>query len=156
VRELDPTLALFSEGTMTDHLDLALFPARIAASALGAFGLLAAILAATGVYGTMSYAVSRRTREIGIRMAVGAGHGQVLELVARRALVLIGCGTAIGLGSALLAGRVLGQLLYGVESTDGATFGTVFLMILLISALACWIPARRAIRVDPLTALRQE
>jgi predicted permease len=156
VRELDPVMALFGEGTMTSQLGLALFPAQIAASALGAFGLLAAILAATGIYGTMAYAVARRTREIGIRMAIGADQGQVLRVVARRALVLIGCGTVLGLGSALLAGRLLGQLLYGIEPTDPATFATVFLMILGISGLACWVPARRAIQVDPLTALRQE
>ncbi len=155
-RELDPTLALFGEGTLTSQLGLALFPAQIAASALGAFGLLAAILAATGIYGTMAYAVARRTREIGIRMAIGADQGQVLGAIARRALALIGCGTVLGLGSALPAGRLLGQLLYGIEPTDPATFATVFLMILGISGLACWIPARRAIRVDPLTALRQE
>ena len=156
VRELDPTVALYGTGTMTEHLALALFPARIAASALGAFGLLAAILAATGIYGTMAYSVSRRTREIGIRMAIGADQGQVLRTVARRGLVLIICGTAFGLGSALLAGRLLGQVLYGIEPGDPATFGIVLLMIVLISSLACWIPARRAIRVDPLTALRQE
>jgi predicted permease len=155
-RELDPTLALFGEGTLTSQLGLALFPAQIAASALGAFGLLAAILAATGIYGTMAYAVARRTREIGIRMAIGADQGQVLRVIARRALALTGCGTVLGFGSALLAGRLLGQLLYGIEPTDPATFATVFLMILGISGLACWIPARRAIRVDPLTALRQE
>jgi predicted permease len=155
-RELDPTLALFGEGTMTSQLALALFPAQIAASALGGFGLLAAILAATGIYGTMAYAVARRTREIGIRMAIGADQGQVLRVVARRALTLIGCGTVLGLGSAFLAGRLLGQLLYGIEPTDPGTFVTVFLLILGISCLACWIPARRAVQVDPLAALRQD
>jgi predicted permease len=156
VRDLDPTLAVYSAGTLTDHLDLALFPARLAASALGAFGLLAAILAATGIYGTMAYAVARRTREIGIRMAIGAGQSQVLNIVARRALLLIGCGTALGLGGALVAGRLLGQVLYGVEPSDPSTFAAVFIAVLAIAAVACWIPARRAIRIDPLTALRQE
>jgi len=156
VRDLDPTIALYGTGTLVEHLNLALFPARIAASALGAFGLLAAILAATGIYGTMAYAVSRRTREIGIRMAIGAGQGQVLRSVGRRAMILVACGTAIGLGAALLAGRLLGQILYGVEPTDPATFATVFLSILGIAAVASWIPARRAIRIDPLSALRQE
>jgi len=95
-------------GTLVQQLDLALFPARLAAGALGAFGLLAAILAATGIYGTMAYAVSRRTREIGIRMAIGAGQADVLGIVARRALILIACGTTLGLGAAVVAGCRLG------------------------------------------------
>jgi len=156
VRDIDPAIALYGVGTLTQHLDLPLFPARIAASALGAFGLLAAVLAATGIFGVMAYAVSRRTREIGIRMAIGAGQTQVLEMVARRGAILIGSGAAIGLAAALAAGRLLGQILYGVEPTDPATFAEVSLAILVIAALACWIPARRAIRIDPLAALRQE
>jgi predicted permease len=153
---LDPVIALDPVGTLSSRLDLPLFPARVAASALGVFGLLAAILAATGIYGVMAYAVARRTREIGIRMAIGARQGQILGIVGRRALVLIGAGTAIGLAAALLAGRFLGQILYGVEPTDPLTFATVLLLTLAIACLACWIPARRAIRIDPIAALRQE
>ncbi len=156
VRDLDPTIALYSTGTMTQQLDLPLLPARLAASALGAFGLLALILAATGIYGVMAYAVSRRTREIGIRMAIGASQAQVLGMIGRRALILIGTGTAIGLGLALVVARLLGQILYGVEPTDPATYATVFLMILAIAAVACCIPAMRAIRINPVSALRQE
>jgi predicted permease len=156
VRELDPTIALYSTGTMTQQLDIPLFPARLAASALGAFGLLALILAATGIYGVMAYAVSRRTREIGIRMAIGASQAQVLGLIGRRALILIGAGTALGLGLALVVARLLGQILYGVEPTDPVTYATVFGMILTITAVACGIPAMRAIRINPVTALRQE
>ena len=141
---------------MADQLDVPLFPARIAASALGAFGLLALILAATGIYGVMAYAISRRTREIGIRMAIGASQPQVLGLVARHAVLLIGSGTLFGLGAALMIGRLLGQILYGVEPTDPLTFATVFLLMFGIATLACWIPARRAIHIDPMTALRQE
>jgi ABC-type antimicrobial peptide transport system permease subunit len=156
VRDLDPTVSLFSTGTMTQQLDLPLFPARVAASALGAFGLLALILAATGIYGVMAYAVSRRTREIGIRMAIGASQAQVLGMIGRRALMLIGTGTAIGLGLALMVARLLGQILYGVEPTDPVTYAAVFLMILAIAAVACCIPAMRAIRINPVSALRQE
>jgi putative ABC transport system permease protein len=135
---------------------LPLFPAHIAASVLGAFGVLALILAATGIYGVMAYAISSRTREIGIRMAIGASQGQVLAIVGRRALLLIGSGTAIGLGAALAAGRLLERILYGVEPTDPLTFATVLLLMLAIALMACWIPARRAIRINPITALRQE
>ena len=156
VRDLDPAIALYRSGTMVEHLDLPLFPAHIAASVLGAFGVLALILVATGIYGVMAYAISSRTREIGIRMAIGASQGQVLAIVGRRALLLIGSGTAIGLGAALAAGRLLERILYGVEPTDPLTFATVLLLMLAIALLACWIPARRAIRINPITALRQE
>lgn len=156
VRELDPTVALYSTGTMTQQLDIPLFPARMAASALGAFGVLALILAATGIYGVMAYAVSRRTREIGIRMAIGASQAQVLGLIGRRALFLIGAGTLLGLGLALVVARLLGQILYGVEPTDPVTYATVFGMILAITVVACGVPAMRAIRINPVTALRQE
>ena len=156
VRDLDPNVALYATGSMVDMLNMPLFPARLAASALAAFGILAAILAATGIYGVMAYAVSRRSREIGIRMAIGASQGSVLGLIAKRAAILIGSGTILGLGAALLLGRLLAQILYGVEPTDPVTYGLVFLMMLLIAAVACWFPARRAIRIDPVTSLRQE
>lgn len=156
VRDLDPSLALYESGTMTEQMGMALFPARVAAAALGAFGVLALILAATGIYGVMAYAVSSRTREIGIRMAIGASQGQVLGLIAKRAGFLIGGGIALGLLLALFVGRLLGEILYGVQPTDPKTFGTVFLLIVGIASLACFIPARRAIRIEPVTALRQE
>ncbi|MEO8028631.1 MAG: FtsX-like permease family protein, partial [Bryobacteraceae bacterium] len=156
VRDLDPNVALYATGSMVDMLALPLFPARLAAFALGAFGVLAAILAATGIYGVMAYAVSRRTREIGIRMAIGASQGSVLGMIARRAAILIGTGTLIGLGAALALARLLGQILYGVEATDPLTYAIVFVLMLSIAVLACWLPARRAIRIDPMTSLRQE
>ncbi|HXM40831.1 MAG TPA: ABC transporter permease [Bryobacteraceae bacterium] len=155
-RDLDPSLPLYNAGTLVQRMDLPLFPARMAAGALGAFGVLALILAATGIYGVMAYAISRRTREIGIRMAIGASHRQVLAIVARRALLLIGSGTLVGLAVALAAGRFLEKILYGVQPTDPATLAIVLAMMLAIAALACWIPARRAIRINPVTALRQE
>ncbi|MGA2134164.1 MAG: ABC transporter permease [Bryobacteraceae bacterium] len=155
-RDLDPSLPLYYAGTLVQRLDLPLFPARMAAMALGAFGVLALVLAATGIYGVMAYAISRRTREIGIRMAIGASQGQVLAVVARRALLLIGSGTLAGLALAVAAGRFLGRILYGVQPGDPGTIGIVLLMMLGIASLACWIPARRAIRINPVTALRQE
>jgi ABC-type antimicrobial peptide transport system permease subunit len=128
----------------------------MAAAALGAFGLLALILAATGIYGVMAYAISRRTREIGIRMAIGASPSQVLGLIARRALMLIGSGTIVGLAVAVAAGRFLERILYGVRASDPVTLAIVLSLMLAIAALACWIPARRAVRINPVTALRQE
>ncbi len=155
-RDLDPGLALFEQGTLARHLDLPLFPARLAAAALGGFGVLVLLLAATGIYGVMAYAVSRRTREIGIRMAIGALPRQVLSALGRGALLLVGCGSIAGLALAFFAARLLKQILYGVEPTDPATFGIVALLLAVIAAAGCWIPARRATRIDPLKALRQE
>ncbi|MGD0436216.1 MAG: ABC transporter permease [Bryobacteraceae bacterium] len=156
VREIDPSIALFAAGSVDDQLSLTFFPARIAAITLSAFGILALVLSATGIYGVMAYAVSRRTREIGIRMAIGATQAQVLESVARRAATLIGTGLVLGLGMALFAGRLLGRLLYGVKPTDPLSFAIVFGLMLAIGAAATFLPARRATRIDPTQALRQE
>src|SRR5271170_7438570 len=125
-------------------------------STLSAFGVLALVLSATGIYGVMAYAVSRRTREIGIRMAIGATQAQVLASVARRAATLIGAGLVVGLGEALIAGQLLERILYGVKPNDPLTFAMVFAMMLGIGALATFLPARRAARIDPMKALRQE
>jgi hypothetical protein len=119
-------------------------------------GVLALILAATGIYGVMAYAISRRRREIGIRMANRREPGPVLAIVARRALLLIGSGALLGLAVALAAGRFLEKILYGVQPSDPLSLGIVLAMMLAIAALACWIPARRAIRINPVTALRLE
>lgn len=155
-RELDPSVAQYAAGPLSEHLDLPLFPARLAAAALGAFGVLVLILAATGIYGVMAYAVSRRTREIGIRMAIGASPQQVLGSIARSATILVGSGTVVGLIVALVLGGLLKQILFGVDPTDPATYGIVGAMMAAIAALACWLPARRATRIDPIRALRQE
>src|SRR5271165_638104 len=156
VRELDPSIALFATGKMEDQLSLTFFPARIAAIALSAFGVLALVLSATGIYGVMAYAVSRRTREIGIRMAIGATQAQVLKSVARHAATLIGTGLVLGLALALVAGRLLERILYGVRPSDPLTFAIVFALMLGIGAAATFLPARRATRIDPMRALRQE
>ena len=156
VHEMDPNVALYAAGSLIEMLNVPLLPARLAAGALGVFGALAAILAATGIYGVMAYAVSRRAREIGIRMAIGASQSQVLTMIARRAAILIGSGTAVGLAAAFALGRLIERILYGVEPTDPATYVVVFGMMLTIALLACWIPAQRAIRIDPMTSLRQE
>jgi predicted permease len=156
VTELDPSLTIFDAGSLTSELALALFPARLVAVVLASFGLLAVVLAATGVYGIMAYAVSRRTREIGIRMALGAAPAQVLRVVLARTAVLLAIGTAVGLAMALAAGKFFGQILYGVSAHDPLTYLSVMAMMAVVAFVACWAPARRAIKVDPLTALRTE
>ena len=156
VAELDPSVTIYDAGSLTSELALALFPARLVAVVLASFGLLAAVLAATGVYGIMAYAVSRRTREIGIRMALGAASSEVLRVVLNRTAVLIGLGAVLGSGIALAAGTFFGQILYGVSARDPLTYICAIALMAAVALIACWVPARRAIRVDPLTALRTE
>jgi predicted permease len=156
VGELDPSLTLYDAGSLTSELALALFPARLVAVVLASFGLLAIVLAATGVYGIMAYAVSRRTREIGIRMALGAAPSQVLRVVLMRTAVLLGIGTILGLVMSYASGQFFGQILYGVSAHDPLTYGFAISLMAAVAFVACWVPARRAIKVDPLTALRTE
>lgn len=156
VMDLDSTITITDAGSWTGQLGLALLPARIAAIVLGAFGFLALVLAATGVYGITAYAVSRRTREIGIRMALGAKSGQVVRVVLSHTALLVGTGATIGMAMALATGRFFGQILYGVSATDPATYSVAIGIMALVALSACWFPARRAIRVNPVTALRTE
>jgi ABC-type antimicrobial peptide transport system permease subunit len=156
VAALDPDLPLSDVRTMSNFLGLALFPARIVGSVLGFFGVLGLILAAVGIYGVMSYSVSQRTREIGIRMAIGAAQTQVVRLVMRQGMLLVLIGTAIGLVAAFGAARLLRGLLYGSGSIDFVAFTTIPLILLGVAMLAIWIPARRAAGVDPMKALRSE
>jgi putative ABC transport system permease protein len=156
IRALDPTLPLFDVKTMTDHMRLQLFPARVAATVLGAFGLVALMLAAIGIYGVTSYAVAQRTREIGIRMALGAQLSDVLKLILTSGVKLTAIGMAIGLAGAFLLTRALTSLLSGVSATDPATFVSVSAVLVVVALLASYLPARRATKVDPLVALRYE
>jgi predicted permease len=156
VHGLDPTLPFYQGGSLDDHLRLPLFPARLAASMLGAFGVLAIVLAATGVYGVMAYAVSRRKREIGIRMAIGATSGQVMRLVLRRAAILLSIGTLVGALAALVIGNLFSPILYGVSPRDPATFALAALLMACVALAAGWLPARRAMSVQPASALRDE
>ncbi|MGA3189945.1 MAG: ABC transporter permease [Bryobacteraceae bacterium] len=156
IGELDPALTIYEANSLTNELALALFPARLVAVVLASFGLLAVVLAATGVYGIMAYAVSRRTREIGIRMALGAAPSQVLRVVLLRTGVLLAIGTAIGLAMAFAGGQFFGQILYGVSPHDPFTYASAIVLMAVVAFVACWVPARRAINVDPLTALRTE
>jgi putative ABC transport system permease protein len=120
------------------------------------FASLALVLAVVGVYGVMSYAVTQRTQEIGIRMALGAQMGNVIKLIMKSGLLLAAVGVALGLAGAFVVTRLMTSLLFAVEPTDKATFAIVSGCLLLISLLACYIPARRATKVDPLVALRYE
>ena len=144
VRELDPSLTVFDVGSLESALGLALFPARLAA----------VVLAATGIYGIMAYAVSQRTREIGIRMALGADPVQVAGAVLQRTAMLLGVGIAMGFAAAFAAGKFFSQILYGISAHDPWTYLCAVGFIAVIALLACWAPARRAITLDPLTALR--
>ena len=156
VQQLEPQLPIFSPKTLTEHMGLSLFPARVAAIALGSFGVLALILAAVGIYGVMSHVVAGRTREIGLRMALGAQFSDVQKLIVRQGMWLAAIGSIIGLAVALGGARLLKSFLYGVSATDPITFTFIALLLLAIAFLACWIPARRASRVDPMIALRAE
>ena len=156
IRALDKALPVFEAKTMTRHLSLALLPARLAGTLLGMFGLVALILAAVGIYGTVAYIVARRTREIGIRMALGADRRQVLRLVVGRGMRLALAGTAVGLVAAFGLTRFISSLLYGVSATDPITFGGITLLLSGVAFLASYLPARRAASVDPIAALRYE
>jgi len=123
---------------------------------LGVFASVGLALALLGVYGVVSYSVARRTQEIGVRMALGAGQATVLRMVMRQGLTLVASGAAIGAAGALGAVRVIASELYGVKSSDPWTFTGSAALILIVGCLACWIPARRATEVDPMVALRYE
>jgi predicted permease len=155
-QQLDATLPVYNVKTMVEHMSVAYFPARVAAMFLGSFGLLALLLVAIGIFGVISYAVTQRTREIGIRMALGAQAGRVFRLVVGESLKLIALGVAIGLACAIAGTRLLSGFLYGLSALDFATFAGVSLLLALVTLLACYVPARRAMRVDPMVALRSE
>jgi macrolide transport system ATP-binding/permease protein len=155
-RNLDPNLPVTDVKTMTEHMSLSLFPARAFASLLSAFGLLALTLAAIGIFGVMSYAVSQRTREIGVRMALGAGAKDIFKLVIGRGLSLTLIGVVVGLALAVVGTRFLSSLLYNVSAVDPLAFVGVTLLLVAVAFLACYFPARRAMKTDPMVALRHE
>lgn len=156
LQQLDPHLPIAGARTMNDHLSLPLLPARLNAAVLGSFGLLGLALAAIGLYGVMSYAVARRIREIGIRMALGAQGKDVLRLIIGQGMKLVLLGVALGLAGALALTRLMKTLLMGVSATDPLTFIGTALLLTFVAWLACYLPARRATKVDPMIALRHE
>lgn len=156
VLEEDPDIALVNTGGLKEQLALPLFPARMVAIVLGIFGAFAMALAATGLFALMSYAVARRTREIGVRIALGSSRAKVLSSVMGRALALCAGGILIGALTSLATGRLLSAVLYGVSPRDPATYGITFLLMTAAALAACSIPALRAIHTDPMRALRAE
>jgi predicted permease len=158
IRTLDANLPIYDVTTMAAHIrdGKAFLPARLGASLVGAFGLLGLVLAVVGIYGVVCYFVAQRTHEIGIRMALGARPRDVLRLVVGQGMILVLIGVAIGLATCFGVTRVLSSLLYGVSATDPATFAGISLLLAGVALLACYIPARRATKVDPMVALRYE
>lgn len=156
VAALDPGLPVYDVRTLEQHVGLSLFPVRAVAWLLGAMGGLALLLAAIGLYGALAYTVARRTREIGVRMALGAAPRDVMAAVVGRALRLSVIGTGFGLAAALGATRFLAFLLYGVSPLDPATFAGMVILLAAVGVAAAAVPAHRAARVDPVEALRAE
>jgi predicted permease len=153
---VDPTLPLYNAGTLRETLDLMLIPRRASMTLLTVFSGLALILAAVGLYGVLAYDVSQRTREIGIRGAIGASRGQIVTMILRQGMRKTGLGLALGLGGAVYLTQFLHKLLFDVGSTDPLTYLGVVAMLAAVALLASWLPARRAARVDPVIALRAE
>ena len=155
-REMDPNVPIYDVKIMAERLSESLARRRFAMLALGVFALIAMVLAAVGIYGVMSYSVTQRTREIGIRMALGAQTKGVLTLIVGQGMLMAGVGVAIGLAGALAATRVMASLLFGVTATDPVTFVGIGLFMAAVAFFACYFPARRATKVDPMVALRHE
>lgn len=156
VASIDPNLPLVDAGTLAGHLSGLLAQERLTTTLLGLSALLALALAAIGLYGVIAYAVSQRTRELGLRMALGARRGDLLALVLRRGMALALAGLAVGLAAAFGGTRVLEGFLYGTSRTDPFTFVLVSGLLLAVALVASYLPARAATRVDPLRALRHE
>ena len=156
IQTLDATMPVYNLMTLAEQKDGTLYTERLAAALLTVFGVVAMVLAAIGLYGVLSYAVTERTRELGIRTALGARRRDLVRLVAGQGLTLTLIGSVIGVGAALALTRLIENLLFGVSPTDPLTFVMIPLLLAAVTLVACWVPARRATRVDPLVALRTE
>jgi putative ABC transport system permease protein len=156
VRSIDKELPVFNTRSMDELMGNAVAQQRLTMALLGGFALLALVLAAVGIYGVMSYAVTQRTHEIGIRLAMGARPGHVIKLVIGQGMRLALVGIGIGLAASFGLTRIMANLLFGVSATDGFTFGGVALLLVIVALIACYIPARRAMKTDPMVALRYE
>jgi putative ABC transport system permease protein len=156
VASLNPNLPIVTTDTLRDSIALGLIPQRVVALATASLGLASAILAAIGIYGVSSFAVSRRTREFGIRMALGASRKSILRMVLGQGVLLALGGTAIGIGLGAGAVKALTSFLFGIPALDPVVVGATIAVFTAVAGVACYGPARRAINVDPLAALRRE
>jgi predicted permease len=156
VHEIDPGVELLQIMPLSVHSGMVLYPQRMASGLLLLMGLVAMVLAAMGIYGVLAYTVSQRTQEFGVRIALGATPGNILRLVISRGLWLAGAGVAVGIGCSLAVTRLMTGFLYGVRPVDPGTFVAVPLLLAIVALIACFVPARRATRVDPIVALRAE
>jgi len=153
---MDPKLPIVAAQTLEDYTSIGLVPQRVAASVSGSLGMVGLLLAAIGIYGVTAYMVTSRTREIGIRVALGAQPGAVMRMVIGHGLRLTIAGTIIGLGLAAAAGRLIVSLLMGVAPIDVVTFAGAGALFAITGIAACYVPARRALQIDASQALRQE
>jgi putative ABC transport system permease protein len=158
VREIDPALPIYDVMTMNERLSLSNSVAerRFNMLLLGCFAALALLLAGVGVYGVISYVVTQRTREVGIRMALGAQSADVLRLFIKQGMAMVALGVGLGIFGAFALMRVMKSLLFDVSANDPLTFACVAVLLSLVALAACYLPARRAARIDPLASLRRE
>ena len=156
VSSIDRSMPVFGLMTLTERIGPSLLLPKYAAMLFGAFGVLGTLLAVVGLYGVVSYSVSQRTHEIGVRMALGGQRSDILKLVVGEGMVLTGVGLALGLAGALVLARFISVILYGIGSADPVTFIGISVLMIVVTLEACYIPARRAARVDPVIALADE
>jgi predicted permease len=156
IHELEPELFYYQSRTLARHVEIMSLPIKLGATALAGFALLALVMAATGLYGTVSYSVAQRTREVGIRLSLGASRSDVVRLLLAGGLRLVAIGAGLGLAAAFMLARLLQGLLFGIKAIDPLTFVAVPAVLLAVAFMAAWLPARRAGRVDPQVALRSE
>jgi ABC-type antimicrobial peptide transport system permease subunit len=153
---IDPSLALFDVTTIAEHMAFSFFVIELLASMLGGFGIVATVLAALGLYGVVALSVAQRTREIGVRVSLGATRRDVMRLILRHALPLVGFGVAAGFVLAVAAAQLLASQLVGISALDLPSYAVTLTVVLATALVACAVPARTAMRLDPLTALRRE
>jgi predicted permease len=156
VHAIDPEMPLFAVRTMDEAIAASIATQRSSATLVGGFSVLALFLAALGLYGVLAYSVTRRTREIGIRLALGSPRAKICGLIVRQGMIMVGLGLLAGVLVSLGCGSLMGHFVYGVTPHDPATIITVAVLLVAIAILACWLPARRAMHVDPIQALRAE